>query len=420
MYENEKPRERAVLVGVHASSRGRPENATEESMKELAELARTAGAEAAASMIQNRERPDGATYVGEGKLEELKAACEDLGADLVLFDDELSGSQLRNIERALGVRVVDRSCLILDIFAQRALSSEGKIQVELAQLKYNLPRLIGRGTELSRLGGGIGTRGPGETKLESDRRHIRRRIAALEEELREIELRRDVLRRKRKKEEFVTAALVGYTNSGKSTLMNALTGADVFTQDLLFATLDATARRLDLPDGRGAVLIDTVGFIRKLPHHLVEAFKSTLEEAVSADVLVHVIDSSSPEMPNMIRVVDALLESLGCSASATVAVFNKCDAAPPLSPRPPGRYDDFISVSAKTGENLPRLIDLLDKYLPGKKREMRLLIPYSNSRAAAVLHDGEIILEKEYRENGTYIRLLADGALYAQMEKYLV
>ncbi|MBE7034196.1 MAG: GTPase HflX [Ruminococcaceae bacterium] len=389
-------------------------------MAELRELAYTAQAEVVGEMIQNKDHPEASTYFGEGKMEELRLAAESLGATLLIFDDELTGSQIRNIENYTHIRTIDRSTLILDIFAQRAISKEGKIQVELAQLKYSLPRLSGMGIELSRLGGGIGTRGPGETKLESDRRHIHRRINSLEAELKEIQAHRDLQRSRREKDNVVVAALVGYTNAGKSTILNYFTDSDVLAENMLFATLDPTMRKLSLPDGRNAVIVDTVGFIRKLPHHLIEAFKSTLDEAVLADVLIHVIDSSNPEMYSQMRVVDDLIQTLGCKAQRIIAVFNKCDVAPPLSPRPEGNYTDFVSVSAKSGEGMDELIELLHDALPGKKKEIEVLIPYSESKIAATLHDGEVILEESYEAEGTKIRILADEALYAKLRNYII
>ncbi|MBQ9915537.1 MAG: GTPase HflX, partial [Clostridia bacterium] len=295
LVETKQEQERAILAGVHTGSGDPLKDTTEESMKELARLAETAGAETVGTLVQNRPSPENATYLGEGKLEELCQACKSLEASLVIFDSELSPIQLKNLEKALGIRVIDRSMLILDIFARHALTREGKIQVELAQLKYMLPRLIGIGTQLSRLGAGIGTRGPGETRLETDRRHIRRRIYHLQEALSEVRKHRELLRAGRNHDKAVTVALAGYTNAGKSTLLNVLTGAEVYAEDKLFATLDPTVRGFSLEDGRNILMIDTVGFIRKLPHHLIEAFKSTLEEISLADVIVHVADGSSPE-----------------------------------------------------------------------------------------------------------------------------
>jgi len=420
LHETEKEIEKVILCGVHTGKLNTLEDTTEESMAELRELAYTARAEVVGEMIQNKDHPEASTYFGEGKMEELRLAAESLGATLLIFDDELTGSQIRNIENYTHIRTIDRSTLILDIFAQRAISKEGKIQVELAQLKYSLPRLSGMGIELSRLGGGIGTRGPGETKLESDRRHIHRRINSLEEELREIQAHRDLQRSRREKDSVVVAALVGYTNAGKSTILNYLTDSGVLAENMLFATLDPTMRKLSLPDGRNAVIVDTVGFIRKLPHHLIEAFKSTLDEAVLADVLIHVIDSSNPEMYTQMKVVDELIQTLGCRAERIIAVFNKCDVAPPVSPRPEGNYTDFVSVSAKTGKGMDELTELLHDALPGKKKEIEVLIPYSDSKTAATLHDGEVILEESYEAEGTKIRILADEALYAKLKSYII
>ena len=316
-YENSQQPEVAVLVCVDFDQYD-----PESSLDELEELAKTAGAQVIARMTQKRDKPDNATYIGSGKLEELKSFCEDNEVDLLIFDAELSPSQTRNIEDETGVRVVDRTTLILDIFAGRAVSGEGKLQVELAQLKYSLPRLTGKGIQLSRLGGGIGTRGPGETKLESDRRHIRRRISTLEEQLEGLEKRRGNLRSRRAKDGIQTVAIVGYTNAGKSTLMNTLTEAGVLAEDKLFATLDPTSRGLDLPDGRRVMLIDTVGLIRRLPHHLVEAFKSTLEEAASATVILNVCDASSDECAEHLRVTADLLTELGCMNKPIISVMN--------------------------------------------------------------------------------------------------
>ncbi|MBE7055361.1 MAG: GTPase HflX [Ruminococcaceae bacterium] len=420
MHETEREVEKVILCGVHTGSLNTLEDTTEESMEELRELVFTAQAEVVGEMVQNKDHPEASTYFGEGKMEELRIAAEALGASLLIFDDELTGSQIRNIENYTGIRTIDRSTLILDIFAQRAISKEGKIQVELAQLKYSLPRLSGMGIQLSRLGGGIGTRGPGETKLESDRRHIHRRINSLEAELKEIQAHRNLQRSRREKDNVVVAALVGYTNAGKSTILNYFTQSDVLAENMLFATLDPTMRKLSLPDGRNAVIVDTVGFIRKLPHHLIEAFKSTLDEAVLADVLIHVVDSSNPEMHTQMRVVDQLIQDLGCRAKRIIAVFNKCDIAPPLSPRPEGNYTDFVSVSAKDGSGMDELMKLLHDALPGKKKEIEVLIPYSDSKTAATLHDGEVILEESYEAEGTKIKLMADESLYAKLRQYII
>ncbi len=421
MTETEERKPRAILCGVHLGLKDILSDTTDESMAELSALAESAGAEVVAQMVQNRDKIENKAYFGEGKLEELRLAAIDLEADIIIFDDELTGVQTRNIEDAVSVRVIDRSTLILDIFALRAKSSEGKLQVELAQLKYRLPRLTGMGTALSRLGGGIGTRGPGETKLESDRRHIRRRIEFLENELSEIERRRSLLRARRNKDNVLTVALAGYTNAGKSSLLNALTGScEVLAEDKLFATLDPTSRKIVLPDGRQVLLIDTVGFIRKLPHHLINAFRSTLEETVGADVLLHVIDSSDPNMAQNIQVVDSLLSTLSCKAEHVIAVFNKCDKAPALSPRPEGAYTDYVVASAETGEGLDALLEKIADSLPGKKSRIDVLIPYADSGVAAKLHDGEVIFSESYEPDGIRLSLLADSILLSKLKNYIV
>lgn len=418
MFENTEVCDRVILVGVHRGLSNPLEDATADSMRELGELAETAGAVVLGEIMQNRESVDRATYIGEGKLLEVREAAEALNANLLIFDDELTGSQLRNIENATGLHAVDRSALILDIFAGRALSGEGKLQVELAQLKYQLPRLSGGYQSLSRLGGGIGTRGPGETKLESDRRHIRSRISALEREIETLRRHRTLIRDRRKKNETPTAALVGYTNAGKSTLLNALTDAGVLAEDMLFATLDPTARAIRLQDGREGLLVDTVGFIRKLPHHLIEAFHSTLEEATEADVLLHVIDAASPEMENQMTVAENLLSELGCANKPKITIYNKCDMLT-IFPTPPFQ-EDKVYISAKSGQGLDTLLSMLDAKMPGRRRKMQLLIPYTDG---GVLNDIRIsgdILKEEYTPDGIRVSCMADAALYALCRKYSV
>ena len=412
---------RAILCGVHTGSLDVLNDTTDESIAELGELAATAGALVVGTLVQNKDKPETKAYLGEGKLEELKNAAETLEADLIIFDDELTGIQTRNIEDIVGIRVIDRSTLILDIFALRARSREGKLQVELAQLKYRLPRLTGMGAALSRLGGGIGTRGPGETKLENDKRHIRRRIEALEDELRDIERHRTLLRSRREKDGVLTCTLAGYTNAGKSSLLNALTQSEeVYAANQLFATLDPTARSITLPDGRSVMLVDTVGFIRKLPHHLVKAFRSTLEETIEADVILHVIDSADPNMCQNIRVVDSLISELNCKTENVIAVFNKSDIAPTLSPRPEGRYNDYVSVSTVTGEGLEALVEKIADALPGKKKRIEVLIPYSDSGVAARLHDGEVIYSEEYTDTVIKVDLLDDEILQAKLKEWIL
>lgn len=408
LYANRGEAERALLVGLETSSGNilNGKSIGERSLDELEELVLTAGARVVDKVLQKRQVIDTTYYIGKGKLEELSLIRQALDIDLVVFDDELSGAQLRNIEEVLGVKVIDRTTLILDIFAQRARSKEGKLQVELAQLKYRISRLIGLGNQLSRLGGGIGTRGPGEKKLEVDRRHIRRRINHLEEELSEVEKRRGFKRKSRDKNSLPVIALVGYTNAGKSTLMNALCKADVFAEDKLFATLDPTARSLMLPNGRNAILIDTVGFIRKLPHELIEAFKSTLEEAVYADVLIHVVDVTSEEAFEQIEVVDKILEALGASSKPIVMALNKIDRlsvrerAPILNPK-----GGIVEISAVTLEGVDELLKAVTDALGQEEEEMDLFIPFEEGWAISYIHKNGNIIKKNYDEKGTYFKV---------------
>lgn len=418
MQNSNEEKEKVIIAGLHKGLRDVLNDTTEESMAELSELVDTAGGEVVGEMVQNRPVPDSGTYFGEGKLEELRIATEDLGATLVVFDDELTPIQLRNISDYLGVRVLDRSMLILDIFAMRARSGEGKLQVELAQLKYQLPRLRGMGLELSRTGGGIGTRGPGETKLESDRRHIRTRIAALEDEIREIKKHRELLRKRRDKDGVITGAIVGYTNAGKSTLLNRLTDAGVFAEDKLFATLDTTSRAIVLEDNRKIILIDTVGFIRKLPHYLIEAFKSTLEEAAEADFLIHVTDCATPDADNRVTVVNGVLKEIGAGAKPVINVFNKCDVDNTYIPNTTDGTNVFIS--AKTGYGIDKLMDAISDTAPGKKREHSLLIPYSDGGVLNELHNSEKVLTEEYTGEGTKVTVLLDDAVYNRLKSYEV
>lgn len=412
-FENDVKPERALLVSVDTG-----EYDEDISLDELAELARTAGAEVVGSASQKRESPDAATYVGKGKLEEIKDFCAADGVSLLIFDGELSPSQHRNIEDETDVRVVDRTTLILDIFAARARSGEGKLQVELAQLRYSLPRLSGKGRELSRLGGGIGTRGPGETKLESDRRHIRRRISGLEDELEALKKRRGIARARRKKTGVVSVAIVGYTNAGKSTLMNRLTSAGVLAEDKLFATLDPTARALKLPDGQSVMLIDTVGLIRRLPHHLVEAFKSTLEEAASADVILNLCDASSPTCAEHLRVTDELLSELGCGDTPVIPVLNKCDLADKLFYLP--AIGGSVTISALTGEGVDELLEAISRALPPTRREVELLLPYSRGELAAKIRRDGIIISEEYKNDGIAMKAVVDVRFLGEFEEYIV
>lgn len=412
----EEVKEKVIIAGLHTGSRDILNDTTEESMAELCELVITAGGEVVGEMVQNRSVPDSGTYFGEGKLEELKQAVVALEAVLVVFDDELSPIQLRNVSDFLGIRVLDRSMLILDIFAMHAKSGEGKLQVELAQLKYQLPRLRGMGVELSRTGGGIGTRGPGETKLESDRRHIRTRIAAIESEIRELKKHRELLRSRREKDGIITCAIVGYTNAGKSTLLNRLTDAGVIAEDKLFATLDTTSRAITLEDNRQIILIDTVGFIRKLPHYLIEAFKSTLEEAAKADFLIHVIDASSEETELRIKVAEQVLSSLGAGLKPTIKVYNKCDLGKEFVPS--GHEDRSVYISARDGEGIDELLNAISEVAPGKKREHCILIPYSDGAVLSELHENEKVISEEYEENGVRVNVLSDDVVWEKLKKY--
>lgn len=399
-FENIQTSETSVLVGLDTGDYD-----AEVSIDELEELAKTAGSKVLAKIIQKKEKPDPATYIGSGRLREIRDFCRDNEADLIIFDCELSPSQQRNVENFTDVRVIDRTTLILDIFAARARSKEGRIQVELAQLKYSLPRLGGKGTELSRLGGGIGTRGPGETKLESDRRHIRRRIEALSAELKEIEKRRIRMRSRREKMGIESVAIVGYTNAGKSTLMNTLTNAGVLAQDKLFATLDPTARALTLPDGRQVMLIDTVGLVRRLPHELVEAFKSTLEEAAAAHVILNVCDASSPECSEHLEVTQKLLKELGCESTPVISVMNKCDLVDNIYDMP--AIGKTVMISALQGKGLDRLLKEIEKALPKTRSRAKVLIPFSSGAQAGKIRAEGVVISEEYTPDG----ILMDGII---------
>lgn len=413
MYENktEELPVKSVLACVDTG-----EFDAEVSIDELAELAATANAEVVGTVIQRRPTYDSATCMGAGRLEELKEQLEALEAELVIFDHELTGVQVRNIEKILDVRVIDRTTLILDIFAQRARTKEGKLQVELAQQKYRLPRLTGMGTALSRLGGGIGTRGPGETKLESDKRHIRRRITYLENELEELKKHRDFSRSRRKKDGILCAAIVGYTNVGKSTLLNALTDAGVLAENKLFATLDITSRAIELPDGRSVMLIDTVGLIRRLPHDLVEAFKSTLEEAAAADVILNVQDLSSPERVQQAEVTAKLLDELGCGDIPKINVLNKSDAA--LEPDTVFEDDSTVMISALHHGGFDKLLEMIARKLPETARRMKLLVPYDKTAFIGRIRQEGKIFSEEYTGEGTLIDALVDIKLVNEAKKY--
>lgn len=390
----------------------------ESSLAELEELTKTADGVVVGVITQKRPAFDPGTCMGAGRLSELADACSELNAELIVFDHELSATQIRNIEKITDVRVIDRTMLILDIFAGRARSREGKLQVELALQKYRLPRLTGMGVELSRLGGGIGTRGPGETKLETDKRHIKRRINALEEELKLLEERRNRLRTRRKKDNVLTAAIVGYTNVGKSTLLNALTEAGVLAENKLFATLDTTSRSIELPDGRNVLLIDTVGLIRRLPHSLVEAFKSTLEEAASADLIMEIIDSSSSEAQEQIKVTHDLLTELGCEDIPHIYVLNKCDKGESAIYIPSDLKSVKISALNKTG--FDDLLKLITESLPETAKQMKLLIPYSQTALTGRIRENGKVISEEFTAEGTLIEALVDIKLWKTCEEYII
>ena len=387
----------------------------EASLAELFELAESAGAQPVASITQKLRHIDPATCVGTGKLEEIKDYCEAEDIDLIIFDLELSPVQIRNIEAATDVRVIDRTMLILDIFALRARSREGKLQVELAQLKYMMPRLTGKGIEMSRLGGGIGTRGPGERKLETDRRHIKRKMETLKEQLRDVEEHRRQLRSRRSKDNVITVAIVGYTNAGKSTLMNTLTDAGVLSEDKLFATLDPTSRALKLPCGVSVMLIDTVGLVRRLPHHLVEAFKSTLEEAAQADIILNVCDASSEESRLHLEVTRDLLASLSSMDKPIIPVLNKCDL---LTDNMSG-ISGAVHISAKYGTGIDELLTAIEENLPKKLKRVKLLLPFDKAGIAAKLRQTAVLHSEAYTAEGVEIEVTLDEIQYARLREYV-
>lgn len=403
--------EHAILVGMENDE-------GYDTLRELEELAETAGA-VVLKKIQTRKRAiDNVTYIGSGKAEELSLLCSELEADLAIFDDELSAIQLRSLEGILGVRVIDRTTLILDIFASRATSREGKLQVELAQMQYRLPRLLGQGQVLSRLGGGIGTRGPGEKKLEIDRRRIRRRIFELSEELSQIEKQRGLRRASRRANRIPLVALVGYTNAGKSTILNALTNSDVLAEDKLFATLDPVVRQITFSGGTEALISDTVGFINKLPHDLVSAFKSTLEEVSSADLIIHVVDLSCPFHDKQMKVVNDVLSSLNAIDIPQITVYNKIDLLTDSEAIPCCR-DDVISISAKKRDNMAQLLELIEKKLNSEREELEILIPYSKYEAMALVRERGMLLDEEHTADGTLVHVLLDTADVGQLKKIL-
>ena len=401
--------EKAILCGLDADVFTREETATEETLEELRALLETAGGEAAGSLLQSRHAPDSHFFLGEGKVEELRAAVEETGAEMVIFDNDLTPSQIRSLEDATGVTVLDRSALILDIFAQRAKTKEGRLQVELAQYQYLLPRLSGMGKSLSRQGGGIGTRGPGETRLETDRRHIRDRISRLRAELKEVRRVRGVQRQLREKNSIPVVALVGYTNAGKSTLLNALTGAGIPANNRLFDTLDTTTRRLSVSDTLDVLLSDTVGFIAKLPHNLVEAFQATLEELQYADLLLHVIDSSDEHREEHMAVVEKLITQLAPQGVPVIEVYNKADLANAMDIP---RGDNKVAISASKGENLEALLKCIEDNLDTGVARVTLLLPYSAAGELDRLHREAKVFSADYENEGIRV----DAALSREMQ----
>ncbi len=411
LIELKEEEERVILVGVSTCE----EDDTERSLDELAELVRTANGVAVGRMIQNRERIHPGTYLGKGKLEELRDQIEEFKATGIVCDDELSPAQMRGLEEALQTKVMDRTMVILDIFAAHATSSEGKIQVELAQLKYRAVRLVGLRSSLSRLGGGIGTRGPGEKKLEMDRRLIHRRIGQLKEELEGVKRHREISRKKRRQSHAMSAAIVGYTNAGKSTLLNRLTGAGILAEDKLFATLDPTTRGCALPGGETILLTDTVGFIRKLPHHLIEAFKSTLEEARYSDILLHVADCSDAQMDLRLHVVYETLRELGIQDKIIITVFNKIDCLTEEAVLRDLRSDYQARISAKTGEGIEELKLLLERILRSRRIYLERLYPYRDAAKIQQIRKTGQLLKEEYREDGILVEAYVPAQQYAAL-----
>lgn len=403
MIENREEKERVILVAVAGTDADRDIDTVRDCLAELAELVKTAGGETVGTVIQNREAVHPGTYIGKGKIEELAEMLAETGADGIVADDELSPAQMKNLEDALGCKVMDRTMLILDIFAKHATTSEGTIQVELAQLKYRSTRLIGAGTAMSRLGGGIGTRGPGEKKLETDRRMIRARIAQLNRELEEVRKTRETKRSKREQSAVPNVAIVGYTNAGKSTLLNKLTGSEVLSQDMLFATLDPTTRLCRTEDGRELLFTDTVGFIRKLPHHLVDAFRSTLEEAKYADLILHVVDAAGQEPDVQMSVVYETLQNLGISEKPVVTALNKQDLAPGMTIKDL-HADRVVKISAKTGEGTAELIEAILSVLREQKVYLEKVIPYSQAGKVAEIRRYGELLSEEYVAEGILVK----------------
>lgn len=410
-YDMKEMEERVILVGVQESFA----EDVAESLDELAELCETAGAQVVGRVIQNREKIHPGTYVGKGKMDEIALLMEELDATGIVCDDELSPAQLNNLEKELDCKVMDRTLIILDIFATRANTSEGNIQVELAQLRYRAARLVGLRNSLSRLGGGIGTRGPGEKKLEMDRRLIHARISQLKAELAQVQKHRELIRSKRKKDQLTVAAIVGYTNAGKSTLLNTLTDAGVLEEDKLFATLDPTTRLLELPGGQNILLTDTVGFIRKLPHHLIEAFKSTLEEAKYADIIIHVVDASNPQKEKQMHVVYETLKDLGVKDKPVLTLFNKQDRIEKPEILKDMKADKTLKISAKTGQGLEELKDELEKILRSRSILLERIFPYEKAGLIQIVRAKGQLLEEEYRGDGIYVKAFVPAEIYGKV-----
>lgn len=409
--------EKAVLVGLNADCFKPEETATYETLEELEALLETAGGSCTAKVLQNRHAPDPHSFIGEGKAQELCELLQTTEANLVIFDNDLSPSQIRALEEITGVTVLDRSALILDIFAQRAKTAEGRLQVELAQYQYLLPKLSGMGKSMSRLGGGIGTRGPGETKLETDRRHIRERINRLQQELAEVRKVRAVQRERRIKNSVPVVALVGYTNAGKSTLLNKLTDAGIPANNRLFDTLDTTTRRLKISDHLEILLSDTVGFIAKLPHHLIEAFQATLEELEYADLLIHVIDASDPQMEAHIAVVDKLIEKLAKPNVPVIRCYNKADLTVDITACPTGAR--CVTTCARSGVGLDSLLSCIESILLGKLHHVTLLLPYGEAGALERLHEQAQVLKTDYTAEGVEIETICSETLYGKLRRYV-
>ncbi len=414
-FEKHVP-ERAVLVGLNADCFTQAQTATDETLEELEALLETAGGFCTAKILQNRHTPDPHSFIGEGKAQEVRMLAEATESTMIIFDNELSPGHIRALEEIMGIPVLDRSALILDIFAQRAKTKEGRLQVELAQYQYLLPRLAGMGKNLSRQGGGIGTRGPGETKLESDRRHIRERITRLKHELEQVRQVRSVQRERRMKNSVPVVAIVGYTNAGKSTLLNRLTGAGIPANNRLFDTLDTTSRQLTVSDNLDVILSDTVGFIAKLPHHLVDAFRATLEELEYADLLLHVIDSADPNREEHIAVVDGLIAKLAKSGTPVLRCYNKADLVDKTE-IPIG--EDVVAMSAATGRGMETLLQSIEKALGQSRHHVILTIPYSAGGLVDTLHSGAKVNSIDYTGEGIVVDTVLDEILYGRMKKYV-